>query len=127
MMKTIDNLEFVDILERPKSNSIVVKRQRLLEGLKKQTSELKRYSDGHWSPKMWFWQDTSGKFFLELRYARKPLPLKEGKAAIQCMSLDDVGQAIEKLEMIVRAGELDQEILEASAGIRKRFKKSDGK
>ncbi len=61
---------FVDVTERPNQNSMVVKRQRLIEGLTKQAVEVARFAAGHWSPRMWFWMDESGKFYLEVRYAK---------------------------------------------------------
>jgi hypothetical protein len=73
---------------------------------------------------MWFWMDESGKFYLEVRYAKKPLPIGDGKSAILCQSLEDVAEKIEHLKSMIRAGELDQQIELASEAIRTRFKKS---
>jgi hypothetical protein len=115
---------FVDVPERPKANSIAVKRQRLIEGLTKQAAEVARFAEGRWSPRMWFWADESGKFYLEVRYAKKPLPISGGKSAILCQSLEDVAAKIDQLKAMVRAGELDQQIETASEAIRGRFKKS---
>jgi len=118
------NFTFVEVTERPRQNSIAVKRQRLIEGLTKQVSELPRFASGHWSPRMWFWADDNGKFYLEVRYAKKPLPISRGKSAILCQSLEDVAEKIEQLKAMVRAGEFDQQIETASEAIRGRFKKS---
>jgi hypothetical protein len=115
---------FVDVTERPKQNSVAVKRQRLIEGLTKQAVEVARFAAGHWSPRMWFWADESGKFFLEVRYAKKPLPISDGKSAILCQSLEDVSTKIDQLKTMVRSGDLDQQIETASEAIRGRFKKS---
>ncbi len=114
---------FVDVTERPKQNSLAVKRQRLIEGLTKQAVEVARFAEGRWSPRMWFWGDESGKFYLEVRYAKKPLPISGGKSAILCQSLEDVATKIDQLKAMVRAGELDQQIETASDAIRGRFKK----
>jgi hypothetical protein len=115
---------FVDVKERPKQNSMAIKRQRLIEGLTKQAVEVARCAEGRWSPRMWFWADESGKFYLEVRYAKKPLPISEGKSTILCQSLEDVAAKIDQLKAMVRAGELDQQIETASDAIRGRFKKS---
>ena len=115
---------FVDVPERPKQNSVAVKRQRLIEGLAKQSAEVARCAEGRWSPRMWFWADESGKFYLEVRYAKKPLPISEGKSTILCQSLEDVSAKIEQLKAMVRSGELDQQIETASEAIRGRFTKS---
>jgi hypothetical protein len=115
---------FVDVKERPKQNSMAIKRQRLIEGLTKQAVEVARCAEGRWSPRMWFWADESGKFYLEVRYAKKPLPISEGKSTILRQSLEDVAAKIDQLKAMVRAGELDQQIETASEAIRGRFKKS---
>jgi hypothetical protein len=115
---------FVDVTERPKQNSVAVKRQRLIEGLAKQSAEVARFAAGQWSPRMWFWGDESGKFYLEVRYAKKPLPISDGKSAILCQSLEDVAAKIEQLKAMVKAGKLDQQIETASEAIRGRFTKS---
>lgn len=118
------NFVFVDVPARPKANSIAVKRQRLIEGLTKQSAEVARFAAGHWSPRMWFWADDSGKFYLEVRYAKKPLPISDGKSAILCQSLEDVTAKIEQLKEIVKVGGLDPQIEAASGAIRSRFKKT---
>jgi hypothetical protein len=123
-MATKPNFVFVDVPERPKQNSIAMKRQRLIEGLTKQAVEVARCAEGRWSPRMWFWADESGKFYLEVRYAKKPLPISEGKSTILCQSLEDVAAKIDQLKAMVRAGELDQQIETASEAIRGRFTKS---
>ena len=123
-MATKPNFVFVDVPERPKQNSIAVKRQRLIEGLAKQSAEVARFAAGHWSPRMWFWGDESGKFYLEVRYAKKPLSISDGKSAILCQSLEDVSTKIDQLKTMVRSGDLDQQIETASEAIRGRFKKS---
>ena len=115
---------FVEVTERPKQNSMAIKRQRLIEGLTKQSTEIARFAAGHWSPRMWFWADDSGKFYLEVRYAKKPLPIGEGKSAILCQSLEDVAAKIDQLKTMVRSGDLDQQVEAASEAIRTRFKKS---
>lgn len=122
-MATKPNFTFVDVPERPKANSIAVRRQRLIEGLTKQAAEIKRFEQGHWSTRMWFWADDGGKFYLEVRYAKKPLPISDGKSAILCQSLEDVAAKIEQLKAMVRVGGLDQQIEAASEAIRGRFKK----
>jgi hypothetical protein len=102
-----------------------MKRQRLIEGLTKQAVEVARCAEGRWSPRMWFWADESGKFYLEVRYAKKPLPISEGKSTILCQSLEDVAATIDQLKAIVKVGGLDPQIEAASGAIRSRFKKSN--
>ena len=123
-MPHVTSLQVVKASGRPKPNSITIKRSRLIQGLIRQASEIERFAAGDWSPRMWFWADDSGKYYLEVKYAKKPLPISEGKTAIVCSSLEDVAEKIDQLKEIVRAGELDTQIEAASEAIRTRFKKS---
>lgn len=122
-MSTKPKFNVTDV-ERPKQHSITHKRQRLIDGLIKQAQEMDRYIAGRWSPRMWFWPSDDGKFFLEVRYAKKPLSISNGKSVIICDSIDDVGEKIEQLKVLVRAGEFDQQIEATAQAIRTRFKKS---
>ncbi len=65
-MSTNTAFTFVDVTERPKQNSMAIKRQRLIEGLTKQSAEVARFAAGHWSPRMWFWTDEGGKFVVDV-------------------------------------------------------------
>ena len=114
---------FVDVKERPKQNSMAIKRQRLIEGLTKQSAEVTRFAAGHWSPRIWFWADDSGKFFIEVPYAKKPFPISEGRSAILCRSLDELAEKIEQLKVMVGFAEPDQQIEATSDAIHGRFKK----
>jgi hypothetical protein len=96
----------------------------LIEGLTKQEAEVKRFEQGHWTPRNWFWADDCGKFCLEVRYAKKPLVISDGKTAILCQSLEDVATKIDQLKAIVKLGGLDPQIEAASGAISSRFKKS---
>ncbi len=112
-----------DAVERPKPQSMASKRQRLIDGLINQIAEMDRYIAGRWSSRMWFWSDDNSRFFLEMRYAKKPLVIADGKSVIVCDSIEDVGNNIEKLIALVRAGQFDQQIEATATAIRARFKK----
>lgn len=122
MTKEMD-FTLTDKAERPKPHSIAYKRQRLIDGLIKQAEEMDRYVAGRWSSRMWFWPDDNGKFFLEVRYAKKPLVIADGKSVIVCESIDEVGTRIEQLKALVRSGKFDEQIEATGAAIRTRFKK----
>lgn len=122
MTKKLD-FTLTDAIDRPKPHSITYKRQRLIDTLIKQSQEMDRYIAGRWSPRMWFWPSDDGKFYLELRYAKKPLIVSNGKSVIVCDSIDDVGSKIEQLKMLVREGSFDKQIEEMAAAIRTRFNK----
>lgn len=122
MSKKLD-FNLTDTVERPKPQSIAYKRQRLIDGLIKQAAEMDRYIAGRWSSRMWFWPDDSGKFYLEVRYAKKPLVIADGKSVIVCESVEDLGTRIEQLMALVRSGKFDEQIEATGAAIRTRFQK----
>jgi hypothetical protein len=120
MMATM-KLNLVSSDGKPQSNSIATKRNRLINGLRNQIKEIDLHTNGHWSPRMWFWQGEDGSYRLEARYAKKPLEFEEGKTAIVCKDEDQLRKTIDHLIDIVRVGELDPLIEERSSSIRKRF------
>lgn len=116
-------LNLANSADKPQSNSIAAKRNRLINGLRNQINELDLHLNGQWSPRMWFWQSEDGSYRLETRYAKKPLEFEEGKTAIVCKDDDQLRKTIDHLIDLVRAGELDLLIEERSSSIRQRFTK----
>lgn len=114
-------LNLANSADKPQSNSIAAKRNRLINGLRNQLKELDLHLNGQWSPRMWFWQSEDGSYRLEARYAKKPLEFEEGKTAIVCKDDDQLRKTIDHLIDLVRVGELDLLIEERSSSIRKRF------
>ena len=67
----------------------------------------------------WWWKDTSGTVFIELRYANKAVEIKPGKTAIAVGTLDRLIPTLEQIKTAVEAGELDKP-LKAIASTRKK-------
>jgi capsid portal protein len=66
----------------------------------------------------WFWHNTSGKWFFEVRYGARVLELGKGKRAVEVGTRDQLPAAIKLIQEAIGAGELDSQI-EAAAGLRK--------
>ena len=67
----------------------------------------------------WWWKDTTGAVFLELRYANKALEIKPGKSAVSVGSIDKLIPTLEQIKKAVAEGELDKP-LKALQAIRRK-------
>ena len=70
----------------------------------------------------WWWMDANGAYFVSLRYARKPIELAKGKAAVKCASLDDVGKTFAVFRGEAMKGTLDAALASIAGGVRAAFK-----
>lgn len=70
----------------------------------------------------WWWMDDNSIYFLPIKYGKKTLEIGKGKYAIQCRSLDDVEDALEKVRTHVLKGDLDSILRSAAEDIRAKFK-----
>ena len=73
--------------------------------------------------RVWWWQDASGSYFVEVRYGRKPLELSKGKHAVRCDDLTGVEEALRLIRASALEGELDQKLEKAGSEFRARFSK----
>ncbi len=70
----------------------------------------------------WWWMDANGAYFVSLRYARKPIELAKGKAAVKCASLDDVAKAFAVFREETMKGTFDAALASIATGVRAAFK-----
>lgn len=85
-------------------------------GLRKQVEVPKRI-------KPWWFQSDEGRVCLAVKYGSWTLELAKGKSSVEVASAEDLVQALESIKTAVEAGELDQQIESASAGLRSGFKR----
>ncbi len=85
-------------------------------GVRKQVEVPKRI-------KPWWFQTEEGKVCVSIRYGSWTIELAKGKPSIQVDSAEDLIKALESVKAAVEAGELDEQIKTASAGLRGGFKK----
>ncbi|WP_197712072.1 DUF6641 family protein [Polynucleobacter necessarius] len=83
-------------------------------GLRKQVEALKRI-------KPWWFPSDEGRVCVSVKYGRWTLELSKGKLSVEVTSWEDLIKALESIKAAVEAGELDQQIASASAGLRSGF------
>jgi hypothetical protein len=85
-------------------------------GLRKQVEVPKRI-------KPWWFQSDEGKVCFSVRYGSWTIDLAKGKPSVEVESGEELVKALESIKTAVEAGELDQQIDAASAGLRSGFKR----
>ena len=83
-------------------------------GLKKQVEVPKRIRE-------WWFKNETGKVCLSIKYGTSVLELAKGKPSIEVASPQDLIKALETIKQAVAAGELDQQIEQASQHLRAGF------
>lgn len=84
--------------------------------LRKQVEVLKRI-------KPWWFQSEEGKVCVFVKYGSWTLELAKGKPSVELASGEALIKALESIKAAVEAGELDEQIETASAGLRGGFKR----
>ena len=85
-------------------------------GLKKQVEMPKRV-------RPWWFISEAGKVCLNIRYGSRTLEIAKGKPSVEVDNPNALIKALEMIKHAVEIGELDEQIEEASAHLRSRFKK----
>lgn len=85
-------------------------------GIRKQVEVPKRI-------KPWWFQSEAGKVCVSVKYGSWTLELAKGKSSVEVASAEELVRALESIKTAVEAGELDQQIDVASAGLRSGFKR----
>ncbi len=83
-------------------------------GLRKQVEVPKRI-------KPWWFQSDEGRVCVSVKYGSWTLELAKGKPSVEVASGEELIKALESIKAAVEAGELDQQIESASAGLRSGF------
>jgi hypothetical protein len=85
-------------------------------GLRKQVEMPKRI-------RPWWFVTENGKVCVSIRYGSWTLELAKGKPSVEVASADELVVALETIKQAVEAGELDNQIEIASAGLKSGFKR----
>ena len=85
-------------------------------GLRKQVEVPKRI-------KPWWFQSDEGKVCVSVKYGSWTLELAKGKPSVEVASGEALIKALESIKAAVEAGELDEQIETASAGLRGGFRR----
>jgi len=71
----------------------------------------------------WWFVSEDGSTCITVRYGNRTLELAKGKSSIQLASPDALINTLEVIKQAVEAGELDQQIDQASGAVKSNFKK----
>jgi len=71
--------------------------------------------------KPWWFQSDEGRVCVSVKYGSWTLELAKGKPSVEVASGEELIKALESIKTAVEAGELDQQIESASAGLRSGF------
>ena len=71
----------------------------------------------------WWFVSEDGSTCITVRYGNRTLELAKGKSSVQLASPDALINTLEVIKQAVEAGELDQQIDQASGAVKSNFKK----
>ena len=71
----------------------------------------------------WWFNSDSGSLCVTIKYGTKVIELAKGKPSIEVANKDQLISTLELVKKAVEAGELDQQIDQASGALRSNFKK----
>ncbi len=74
----------------------------------------------------WWWKDKAGQVFLEIRYANKPVEIKQNKPTIAVGTMDKVIPILEQVKKAALAGELDRQLVAIISTRRRELKRTVG-
>ena len=85
-------------------------------GLRKQVEVPKRI-------KPWWFQSEAGKVCVSIRYGAKLIELAKGKPSVEVSTGEELVKALTAIKAAVEAGELDNQIEQASSALKQGFRK----
>lgn len=129
-------------------DEVSLRRQKLLTGLRTQLAAAKQAQQGQRlmvtrmrkiknaagivetvavqrPVKPWFFSDIRGKWYLQIRYGNRPLPIAEGKDTIEVGSQGALAGVIETVTEAVLAGELDKLMQESALNRQRKAKREE--
>jgi len=146
-MSVLSNLKLVDVKKPRNMPLIVIRRNKLssklweqiqlaksqLEGtqfvvtkfrsVKDRETGLRKQVEVPKRIKPWWFQSDEGRVCVSVKYGSWTLELAKGKPSVEVASGEDLIKALESIKAAVEAGELDEQIELASAGLRSGFGK----
>lgn len=117
-------LKFSNKTRPSKVKPEIQRREKLVNRLDQQIVYVRQMIDGDRPRATWVWMDENGTYFLAIKYGKQTLELKKGMASIECENLDEAEHALCEVRAMALAGDLDNQLENASMTIRKKFIKS---
>lgn len=122
-MKIEQSLKLVSITKPEEQNPTVHRREKLIAAINRQLDLLDRYRVGEKVRGLWWWIDESGTVFLPIKYGKTVLELSKGKFSIECSSIEEVEDTLEKVKDMSRRGMFDEVLKTTSDVLRLKFTK----
>jgi hypothetical protein len=105
-----------------KSNPIILRRNKLLNGINKQIQNVNDLKKGIKVKNLWWFNDEDNNFYLIVKYGKTELELSKGKFSIMCKNIDEVSDNLIKLKDLVTSGHFDIHLTNLSKTIRSNFR-----
>lgn len=121
VMKSSSQLKLVSVVKPKHQDPVLLRREKMIKGLNRQSQILEKYRLGEKSKGQWFWIDEDGIVFLPIKYGKVVLELSKGMFAIHCDTLDEVEDNLEFIRHATMKGELDQTLKSVSTELRSKF------
>ena len=122
-MKIEQTLKLVSVTKPNQQNPVVDRRQRLITSVNRQLDLIVRYRNGEKVRGLWWWIDESGTVFLPIKYGKTVLELSKGKFSIECSTIEEVEDNLEKIKDMSRRGLFDELLKTTSEILRSKFLK----
>ena len=122
-MKSSNQLKLASVIKPKHQDPVLLRREKMIKGLNRQSQILERYRLGDNTKGQWFWVNEDGVIFLPIKYGKVVLELSKGMFSIICDTLDEVEDNLEFVRKATIRGELDNILKSVSTELRAKFVK----
>lgn len=123
IMKSSNQLKLVSVIKPKQQDPVLLRREKMIKGLNRQSQILEQYRIGERTTGQWFWVNEDGVIFLPIKYGKMVIELSKGMFAIHCDTLDEVLDNLEFVRKATMRGELDSTLKSVSSELRSKFVK----
>lgn len=123
IMKSSNQLKLVSVIKPKQQDPVLLRREKMIKGLNRQSQILEKYRIGERTTGQWFWVNEDGVIFLPIKYGKMVIELSKGMFAIHCDTLDEVLDNLEFVRKATMRGELDSTLKSVSSELRSKFVK----
>lgn len=123
IMKSSNQLKLVSVIKPKQQDPALLRREKMIKGLNRQSQILEHYRLGEKTSGQWFWVNEDGIIFLPIKYGKVTLELSKGMYAIHCDTLEEVEDNLEFIRKATIKGELDNTLKSISKELRSKFVK----
>lgn len=122
-MKLSNQLKLVSVIKPKQQDPVLLRREKMIKGLNRQSQILEQYRLGEKTKGQWFWVNEDGVIFLPIKYGKVVIELSKGMFAIHCDTLNEVEDNLEFVRKATMRGEFDSILKSISTELRSKFVK----